>query len=134
TEEEKEGERGMKIITGGAFQGKRSFAKRLYPDVEWTDGGRCALDEIRTCRALFHFHEFVKRWLRQGRGWEDLAALILEENRGLILICDEIGCGLVPVDAFEREYRESTGRIMNALAEQAERVDRVVCGIGRRIK
>ena len=64
----------------------------------------------------------VKRWLRQGRGWEDLAALILEENRGLILICDEIGCGLVPVDAFEREYRESTGRIKIGRASCRERV------------
>ena len=134
TEEEKEGDGGMRIITGGAFQGKRTFAEKLYPGVEWTDGGRCALDEIRTCRAVYGFHEFVKRWLKQGKSWEELASLMLEENRDLILICDEIGCGLVPVDAFEREYRESTGRIMNALAEQAERVDRVVCGIGRRIK
>ena len=134
TEEEKEGDGGMRIITGGAFQGKRAFAEKLYPGVEWTDGGRCALDEIRTCRAVYGFHEFVKRWLEQGKSWEELASLILEENRDLILICDEIGCGLVPVDAFEREYRESTGRVMNALAEQAERVDRVVCGIGRRIK
>ena len=134
TEEGKEGERGVRIITGGAFQGKLSFAKSLYPDVEWTDGSRCATNEIRTCRAVYSFHKFVKRWLRQGRGWEELASLILEENRDIILICDEIGCGLVPTDAFEREYRESTGRIMNALAEQAERVDRVVCGIGRRIK
>ena len=134
TEEEKEGDGGMRIITGGAFQGKRAFAEKLYPGVEWTDGGRCALDEIRTCRAVYGFHEFVKRWLEQGKSWEELASLMLEENRDLILICDEIGCGLVPVDAFEREYRESTGRIMNALAEQAERVDRVVCGIGRRIK
>ena len=134
TEEEKEGDGGMRIITGGAFQGKRAFAEKLYPGVEWTDGGRCALDEIRTCRAVYGFHEFVKRWLKQGKSWEELASLILEENRDLILICDEIGCGLVPVDAFEREYRESTGRVMNALAEQAERVDRVVCGIGRRIK
>ena len=134
TEEEKEGDGGMRIITGGAFQGKRAFAEKLYPGVEWTDGGRCALDEIRTCRAVYGFHEFVKRWLEQGRGWEELASLMLEENRDLILICDEIGCGLVPVDAFEREYRESTGRVMNALAVQAERVDRVVCGIGRRIK
>lgn len=134
TEEEKEGDGGMRIITGGAFQGKRAFAEKLYPGVEWTDGGRCALDEIRTCRAVYGFHEFVKRWLEQGKNWEELASLMLEENRDLILICDEIGCGLVPVDAFEREYRESTGRIMNALAEQAERVDRVVCGIGRRIK
>ena len=134
TEEEKEGDGGMRIITGGAFQGKRVFADRLYPGVEWTDGGRCALDEIRTCRAVYGFHEFVKRWLKQGKSWEELASLMLEENRDLILICDEIGCGLVPVDAFEREYRESTGRVMNALAVQAERVDRVVCGIGRRIK
>ena len=134
TEEEKEGDGGMRIITGGAFQGKRAFAEKLYPGVEWTDGGRCALDEIRTCRAVYGFHEFVKRWLKQGKSWEELASLMLEENRDLILICDEIGCGLVPVDAFEREYRESTGRVMNALAEQAERVDRVVCGIGRRLK
>ena len=134
TEEEKEGDGGMRIITGGAFQGKRAFAEKLYPGVEWTDGGRCALDEIRTCRAVYGFHEFVKRWLKHGKSWEELASLILEENRELILICDEIGCGLVPVDAFEREYRESTGRVMNALAVQAERVDRVVCGIGRRIK
>lgn len=134
TEEEKEGDGGMRIITGGAFQGKRAFAEKLYPGVEWTDGGRCALDEIRTCRAVYGFHEFVKRWLEQGKNWEELASLMLEENRDLILICDEIGCGLVPVDAFEREYRESTGRVMNALTEQAERVDRVVCGIGRRIK
>ena len=134
TEEEKEGDGGMRIITGGAFQGKRAFAEKLYPGVEWTDGGRCALDEIRTCRAVYGFHEFVKRWIKQGKSWEELASLMLEENRDLILICDEIGCGLVPVDAFEREYRESTGRVMNALTEQAERVDRVVCGIGRRIK
>lgn len=134
TEEEKEGDSGMRIITGGAFQGKRAFAEKLYPGAEWTDGGSCDLDEIRTCRAVYGFHEFVKRWLKQGKSWEELASLILEENRDLILICDEIGCGLVPVDAFEREYRESTGRVMNALAEQAERVDRVVCGIGRRIK
>ena len=134
TEEEKEGDGGMRIITGGAFQGKRAFAEKLYPGVEWTDGGRCALDEIRTCRAVYGFHEFVKRWLEQGKNWEELASLMLEENRDLILICDEIGCGLVPVDAFEREYRESTGRVMNALTVQAERVDRVVCGIGRRIK
>ena len=28
-------------------------------------------------------------------------------NRKIIILCDEIGCGLVPVDAFEREYREA---------------------------
>ena len=59
-----------------------------------------------------------------------------EEQRdgNRIIICDEIGCGLVPVDAFEREYREAAGRICTVLAEHADEVYRVVCGIGMRIK
>ncbi len=49
-------------------------------------------------------------------------------------MCDEIGCGLVPVDAFEREYREAVGRIMTGLTKKAVRADRVICGIGYVIK
>ena len=34
----------------------------------------------------------------------------------------------------EREYREFHGRVMTELAEQADGVERVVCGIPQRIK
>ena len=37
----------------------------------------------------------------------------------------EVGYGLVPVDAFERQYREAVGRICTNLAACADRVDRV---------
>lgn len=124
----------VRIITGGSFQGKLAYGKSLYPGMAWTDGKSCGLDEIRSCRAVHGFQEFVKRWLKAGRSPKDLTAAILEENKDIIIVCDEIGCGLVPVDAFEREYREETGRIMTALAEHAEWVDRVVCGIGMRIR
>ena len=53
---------------------------------------------------------------------------------GLVIISDEIGYGLVPVDVFEREYREKSGRVNCYLAEKADQVIRVVCGIGSRIK
>ena len=46
----------------------------------------------------------------------------------------EIGYGLVPVDAFDRRYRELTGRICTVLATNSDQVDRVVCGIGVTIK
>ncbi len=49
-----------------------------------------------------------------------------------ILISDEIGNGIVPMDAFEREYREQTGRILIELAKEAEEVTRVICGIGQK--
>ena len=45
-----------------------------------------------------------------------------------IVIADEIGCGLVPLDASEREKRERAGRLACMLAERADTVIRVVCG------
>ena len=43
---------------------------------------------------------------------------MISEERDLVIVCDEIGCGLVPVDAFEREYREAVGRIMTGLTKK----------------
>ena len=42
----------------------------------------------------------------------------------------EVGYGLVPVDAFERQYREAVGRICTNLAACADRVDRYSAGSG----
>lgn len=133
-QERGKGRSSMKLITGGAYQGKTDYAKKIYPDAEWTDGADCPLHAIAECRAVDHFHLFVRRWLKAGRSKEELIDMIFTENSGIIIACDEIGCGLVPVDAFEREYREAVGRICTVLAGEAQRVDRVVCGIGTRIK
>lgn len=51
-----------------------------------------------------------------------------------MILCDEIGCGVVPLDPTEREWREVTGRICCKLAEKAERVDRIFCGLNMRLK
>ena len=58
----------------------------------------------------------------------------VEKHPGVILVCDEIGNGIVPIDAFERTYREQTGKILIRLAQEADEVVRVLCGIGQRIK
>ena len=126
--------KGMKFITGGAYQGKLEYAKKLYPSAEWTDGAGCSLQEILSCGAVDHFHLFVRRWLQEGKTPQELIRAILDKNRDLIIVCDEIGCGLVPTDAFEREYRESVGRICTQLVEYADEVYRVTCGIGGRLR
>ena len=124
----------MKFITGSAYQGKLEYAKKLYPGAEWTDGAGCSLQEILSCGAVDHFHLFVRRWLQEGKTPQELIRAILDKNRDLIIVCDEIGCGLVPTDAFEREYRESVGRICTQLVEYADEVYRVTCGIGGRLR
>ena len=58
----------------------------------------------------------------------------MEKEPDCIIISDEVGNGIVPADAFEREYRERTGRILVELAGRADEVVRVVCGISQKIK
>ena len=57
---------------------------------------------------------------------------ILEKYQ--VIICNEVGSGLVPIHREERHRRERTGRVCIALAKRASTVVRVVCGIGTQIK
>ena len=63
-----------------------------------------------------------------------LAAKLDRAVPNRILVTDEIGYGIVPMDLFERDYREQTGRVCCELAARAEQVWRVCCGLGQRIK
>ena len=65
---------------------------------------------------------------------EDDIMSFLVSYEDFIIICDEIGNGIVPIDPFEREYRERVGRILVQLAKRAEEVERIICGIGQKIK
>ena len=51
-----------------------------------------------------------------------------------IVIATEIGCGVVPIDPVERERREAAGRLSCLLAERAETVVRVCCGLPQLLK
>ena len=62
------------------------------------------------------------------------ADLMIRVNPDVILVSDEVGYGVVPIDAFDRAYREAVGRICTKLAGYSHRVTRVVCGIGTVIK
>lgn len=81
-----------------------------------------------------HLHRYIREQLRQGTDPEAMIANFYKEYPDCILICDEIGNGIVPMEAEERTYRECTGRILEGLAAQADEVVRVVCGIGQKIK
>ena len=72
--------------------------------------------------------------LAEGKNPEEEVERFLQENPDVIIISDEIGNGIVPMDAEEREYRERLGRILIRIASESERVERIICGIGQRMK
>lgn len=127
----------MKLVIGGEAQGKLNYVLQNYrlerstvweaclPDGEAQNGGSVVVNR---------FHEWVRSRLRDGGHPEEEAASFLEREPDCVIISNEVGNGIVPVDAFEREYRERLGRILIEIAGRAEEVERVVCGIGQRIK
>ena len=51
-----------------------------------------------------------------------------------VLVCDEVGSGIIPIERNMRKAREAVGRTAIELAKRADKVVRVICGIPREIK
>lgn len=126
----------MVLIIGGACQGKLDFALRsgMTNEKEITDGALCDLDLPIATKTVTHLHLLIKRYIERG-GWnEESKEHLLRRLAGHVVICDEVGCGVVPIERTERLWREETGRFLCCLAQNADEVFRVICGIGRQIK
>lgn len=126
----------MKLVIGGSFQGKKAYAQETFhiEETDMTDGALCERDAVFTARLVLHFHEYIRRFLGDAEFLEALPGRLKDQNPRVILVFNELGSGVVPVDAFDREYRERAGRLCCALAGEAEQVHRVLCGVGTVIK
>lgn len=124
----------MKMIIGGAFQGKATFAEKTYPGIDWKKGSGLSKEELFEAQGILGFHEFIRKEMKENREVAGLAQELIRKNPDVILVSDEVGYGVVPIDAFDRAYREAVGRICTELASYSTRVIRVVCGIGTVIK
>ena len=102
------------LFIGGAHQGKAALARALYPALPLAQ----------------NLHARVRDELAAGR--DPLA--LLETLCGHTVTCDEVGCGVVPIDRADEAYREAVGRLCCAIAEEADAVVRVTAGIPQYIK
>lgn len=125
----------MRLVTGGSFQGKANFAKALFQkSPDFVDGLYCTQEEALRCELLNHFHELVKRILVIGEDPYLFTEQLCQCNKNITILVNELGCGIVPIDRFDRNYRETVGRLCCILAKQSTEVYRVTCGIGIKIK
>lgn len=124
----------MEMIIGGAFQGKSAYAKEKYPNICWKNGGEISKEELMTADGVLDFQDFIKKELKSGEDVSAHAQELAEKNPDIVLVSQEVGYGVVPMDAFDRKYREAVGRVCTSLAAKSSRVVRVICGIGTVIK
>lgn len=126
----------MWLISGGVYQGKLEYALALTGrnEKEVANGMECSMQELFEKPLVNHFHAWIDRMLREEQDVNTMVDQIIDHNPGIMIIVDELGCGIVPMDPYNRMYRELTGRICCRLAKDAEEVHRVICGVGTVIK
>ena len=120
----------MILIIGGAYQGKLDFAKDAFgvtdSEVYTCDSGE--IDFSKRC--IYKIEEFtalcdnpVGYFKAHREEWQDS-----------ILIMQDIFCGVVPMGAENRAWRQKTGRLSQYLSKEAAQVSRIFCGLEQRLK
>ena len=120
----------MILIVGGAYQGKLDFAKDAFGITD-ADVHTCGAREIDfSKRCIYKIEEFTYGnpdpigYFKEHR----------EEWQDSILILQDIFCGVVPIGAENRAWRQNAGRLAQYLSKEATQVSRVFCGLEQRLK
>lgn len=150
----------MEVYFGGAFQGKLEYVLEKKGCLKVADGAGCSLKDIKEAQVLNHMHLYIKRLTyKEGAAYNttvddtittddtitadttaktmpvaEIINDIYEANPDIILICDEVGGGIVPLKKEDRIYREAVGRALCCAVKKSDRVERVMCGIGQCLK
>ena len=124
------GDTQMELIIGGACQGKKEYAIRHFglKDSEiftCTEDGEPDL----TVRCIDHLERYLRRCAAEDR--EPAAPEAFRKDA--VLICEDITCGIVPINALDRKWRELTGRYLQRLTGAGADVTRVFCGFAQKL-
>lgn len=126
----------MDLIIGGRCQGKLEFVISIC-GLSFDCVAKAKLDQTK--QIIDNLQAYIyHRMIEQSTIDEVILLHEIKEYLAKVpdsyLICDEVGGGVVPIDARERQYREIVGRVLCELAKYARHVYRVYCGIGVEIK
>ena len=118
----------MILIIGGAYQGKLDFARAQLgiseaytctgPEIDFSPGCIYKIEQFAACHS-----DPVGYFESRRELWKDS-----------ILILEDISCGVVPMGAENRAWRQRNGRLAQYLSKEADRVSRIFCGLELRLK
>ena len=125
----------MIFLFGGAHQGMAEYARETLnvSDIAVLNAETRHID-FASAAAFEGLEMFVLGCVRSGENAVDY----FENHSGAwsdkILIGLDFSCGVVPMDAEMRLWREENGRLNNYLAKHAQRVVRLFCGLPQELK
>ena len=115
----------MVLVIGGVSQGKTDYVREKYN----LEPVNCTPVQGLQARVINNYQELIRNLVEAGEDVKEYTQRLVEVNPRAIIICDEVGMGIVPVDKDERIWREAVGRSLKIIAEASERVVRIYAGL-----
>ena len=115
--------------------GKRDYAYKIYGSFEIVyDLAHEEPEVITNAGLVVNLHMGVKNLLAREIDALEFFRERINILRSCVIIGDEISSGVVPVEKFERCWRDVTGKLYQYLASESEIVDRIFVGLPIRLK
>lgn len=124
----------MILIFGGAYNGKLEFAKKKY-DLLQEEIFFCNNENLRyDKKVICGLHLFTRNCILKNINPLEILQNNIERLKDKIIICDEIGSGIVPMEKLDRQWREDTGKVLQFLSRHSYSVSRIFFGLEESLK
>ena len=127
----------MVLIFGGAYNGKLDFAINFLNlnKSELVNGEDCSIEDFSYTRGIYNLHLLIKKLIDENiENISDLLLDLIKKSNIEVIISDELGMGIIPIDKKNRILREENGRLLSELAAISTCVYRVLYGIPQKLK
>ncbi|PTL40033.1 bifunctional adenosylcobinamide kinase/adenosylcobinamide-phosphate guanylyltransferase [Alkalicoccus saliphilus] len=117
----------MHVVIGGAFAGKSAYVQQAYPKAQWVTPEEYP-DQVKEKTIIV---SGISSWLQAGgteeKFWNWFS--LIRKDLYPVLILQEMGQGLVPMDAEDRRVRDENGRIAQRAVKEAVKAEYVWHGL-----
>lgn len=124
----------MHVFIGGAYNGKTDYVRRWIGDKA---ACFCTMDTTATAKpseslVISGLHEWLMHTDKTEAEARDAVQQIISPDT--VFILTDMGRGIVPLDAKQRDLRDRCGRLYQHLFAEATSVTRIWYGIPHTIK
>lgn len=124
----------MILIYGGSYNGKTDFAIKKY-NLKDDDIFYCKSAELNfSYRTIVGLHIFIRHCVLNNINALDIIKNNLDNIKDKVIICDEIGSGIVPLKKEDRLWREECGKVLQFLSQNCNKVSRIFFGLEEVLK